>query len=86
MALLNAADLAVVYATFVADLNATNGAESIACNRPDVKAAIAAADAWADANAASYNAALPLPARTALTARQKARLLRYVIQRRFEVS
>lgn len=86
MALLGAADLAVVYATFVADLNAANGAESIACIRADLKAAIAAADAWADANAASYNATLPLPARTQLTARQKARLLRYVIQRRFEVS
>lgn len=57
-----------------------------AITKPDLLAAINAADDWADLNAAAYNLALPLPARTALTARQKAALLMYVIRRRYEVS
>lgn len=54
--------------------------------KPDLLAAVQAADGWANANAASFNAALPLPARTALTGRQKAELLMFVIRRRWEVS
>lgn len=54
--------------------------------KPDIRAAVVAVDAWADANAASFNAALPQPARGVLTVRQKARLLMAVIQRRYEVS
>lgn len=42
----------------------------------------AAVDA-ADANTASYNAALPQPARGAMTTPQKALLLVYVISKRF---
>ena len=40
-------------------------------SKPDFGAAIAATDAWIDSNAAAYNAALPLPARTTLTPAQK---------------
>jgi hypothetical protein len=54
--------------------------------KPDLRAALNAADAWADANAASYNAALPLPARTAMTAKEKAALLMFVIARRHKVA
>lgn len=60
--------------------------EALALTKADLQAAVDASDAWADANAASFNSAIPLPARTALTARQKARLLALVLQRRFEVS
>lgn len=85
MALLSQADLAAVYAAFVADLSASAG-ETIATVRPDLKSAIAAVDGWVDANAAAFNSAIPLPARTQLTARQKARVLMAVVRRRFEVS
>ena len=44
-----------------------------------------AADQWASDNAASFNAALPQPARTVLTAAQKARLLAWVILKRYQV-
>jgi hypothetical protein len=54
--------------------------------KTDLLAAVNAADDWADANAGSFNAALPLPARNVLTARQKAALLMFVISKRFEVS
>ncbi len=52
--------------------------------KADLRAAIDAADDWADANASAYNLALPVAARNALTARQKARLLVFVIQKRWE--
>jgi hypothetical protein len=55
-------------------------------SKADIRAAVDAADSWADTNAASYNLALPLAARTNLTAKQKAMLLEYVIRRRYEVA
>ena len=60
--------------------------EACGVTKAALRAALDAADAWADANAAGFNAALPLPARTLLSARQKARLLAFVITRRFEVA
>jgi hypothetical protein len=60
--------------------------EEISLTRPELQAAIDATDAWIDANAASFNAALPLPARAALTTKQKARLFMAVAKRRYEVS
>mgnify|MGYP001558757714 CR=1 FL=1 len=53
--------------------------------KTDLQAAVDAADNWVEANAGAYNAALPLPARTSLTARQKAAILTAVIRRRYEV-
>jgi hypothetical protein len=50
--------------------------------KPDVLAAVAAVDDWAEANAAAYNSALPVPFRTTATAPQKALLLAYVCMRR----
>jgi hypothetical protein len=49
---------------------------------PDIKAAMDAADDWAEAQAAAYNAALPQPFRGAATADQKAILLAAVCMRR----
>ena len=51
-----------------------------------VEVRLAPVDAWVEANAAGFNAAIPLPARTGLSAVQKARLLAMVVQRRFERS
>ena len=52
--------------------------------KADLQAAVAAADDWVVANAASFNAALPTAARTALSPAQKARLLLYVVKKRYE--
>jgi hypothetical protein len=60
--------------------------EPCGITKTDLRAAINAADAWADANAAAYNTAIPQPARAALTSQQKARILMLVIRRRYEVS
>lgn len=50
--------------------------------KADLKAAVDAVDDWCDANQASFNTAIPLPARTALTAAQKGWLLGYVVRKR----
>lgn len=80
MAALSNADQAVAYAAFV------GAGDSLAIVKAELRAAVTAVDAWVDANAASFNAAIPQPARGALTARQKARLLEAVIRRRSEIS
>jgi hypothetical protein len=48
----------------------------------DLAAAVTAADDWATANAASYNAALSQPFRGTATPQQKALLLAYVAMKR----
>lgn len=51
-------------------------------SRSDITAAVDAVDAWATANAAAYNSALPAVFRNAATAAQKAMILAYVCERR----
>ncbi len=53
-------------------------------SKVDLRAAVNAVDDWIEANQASFNAALPLPARTALTARQKTLLFMAVAARKFK--
>jgi len=55
-----------------------------AVTKADLQAAVAAVDDWVVANAASYNNALPTAAKNALTASQKAKLLMYVVERRYQ--
>lgn len=57
---------------------------AIACGitKADLKAAVDATDDWIDANAGSYNSALPLPARTSLNSTQKTLLFCYVALKR----
>jgi hypothetical protein len=71
MALLSAADLATVWG----DMMANGTGEPLALLKTDLSAAVAAVDSWCDSNATSFNTAIPLPARTSLTVRQKALLL-----------
>lgn len=59
--------------------------EPLAVNKANLRAAVAALDQYLQDNAASINTTIPLPARTALTTPQKARLLMFVIQRRYIV-
>lgn len=54
-------------------------------SKNDIRAAVNAADQWADDNAPSYNTALPQPARGAMAAKAKARLLVWVIERRWRI-
>lgn len=51
--------------------------------KAQLDAAIGAIDDWIEANAASFNSALPTAARNNLTAAQKAHLFYLVAQRRY---
>ena len=74
-----------IWADFQRDLSSEH--EEIGpLTKPQLRAAFSAVDDWIDANAASFNAALPAPAKAALTARQKARMFALVVQKRLEVS
>jgi len=57
--------------------------EEITINKNDLRAALDAIDTWVNTNKTSFNAAIPLPARTSLSADQKARLLLMVVEERF---
>jgi len=54
--------------------------------KPELRAAVNAADQWIDDNASSFNAALPQPARGILSSKQKALILMMIIARRFDFS
>lgn len=81
MAVLSAADRQVVKAQWMRE-----PIGACAVSKADLQAAINAIDDWVDANAASFNVAIPQPARSALTIKQKAWLLTFVVRQRFEVS
>jgi hypothetical protein len=81
MARLSSADLADVAAQFMRDCSADR--DPLEILKQHVHAAVDAADAWADANAASFNSALPVQARSGLTSSQKARLLNAVTSKRW---
>ena len=59
--------------------------ESVGIGRQDLRAAINAVDQWVNDNRVSFNNALPQPAKANLTATQKAKLLMFVVRRRFEL-
>lgn len=81
MAILSDADRIAIWVEFMRDLSATR--EPIAVTKGDLRAAFDAIDDYFEANAAAINAAIPQPARGALTKQQKARLAMLVIRQRF---
>lgn len=80
MAALSNADRALVVQLIMRN----HDQRSLPCGitKAELRAAVNAADDWADTNAGAYNTALPLPARTTLSAAQKGFLLAYVVVRR----
>ena len=82
MAILSDADRAALTGEYAR----TGVNQPVAVTKTDLRAALNAADAWVDANAGAYNAALPAAFRTTATAKQKAALLMFIIRRRYEVS
>jgi hypothetical protein len=57
--------------------------ETVTITKAQLRAAVDAIDQWVSDNAASFNAAIPQPARGALSAAQKSRLLMMVVAKRF---
>ena len=84
MAVLGDNDRVTMVQKFAQDMSGTRTAVSIV--KADMRAAVNAIDDWVQANASAFNTAIPQPARGALSTQQKAKLLWYVVQRRFEVS
>jgi hypothetical protein len=78
MAVLDPTNRARAAAQWMRDNTAVLGALS----KADLRAAVDATDDWIDSNAASFNQALPVAARTELTATQKTFLFCYVALRR----
>ncbi len=83
MALLTNNDRQALWADFMQQLSERR--ESLGLSKTDLRAAVDATDQWIDDNAASYNGALPIEARTTLTAAQKVELFNLVAARRFAV-
>jgi hypothetical protein len=81
---MNSADRIACGAAFQTDASfAREGLGTVV--KADIQAAVAAVDDWIVANAAAFNTAIPVAARNALTSAQKARLLAYVVRRRYDV-
>jgi hypothetical protein len=81
MAVLTDQARAEIWAEFMRELS--RDGDPITITKADLRAAFNAIDDFMDANAATINQALPQPARTALTITQKARLLNFVVSRRY---
>ena len=83
MAVLSDTDRAEIWANFMR--RESRDAQAIGVLKSELRAAVDAIDLWVENNQASFNAALPEPAKSNLSARQKALILFQVVNRRFEV-
>lgn len=81
MAVLSAPDRLAGYVEYLRLRNDVR--DPIECTKANVAAAFNALDDFFNTNATAINAAIPLPARTALTTPQKARLAIAVLERRY---
>lgn len=82
MAVLNEANRFALWADYMR--NFPEG-ESCAVTKTELRAAVDGLDDFLNTNAANINAAIPQPARAALTIVQKARLLVWVIRKRYDI-
>lgn len=57
--------------------------EECSASKTDLRSALNAIDDFLDAHASDFNSAIPQPARSELTASQKARLFMFVMRRRY---
>ena len=81
MAILSDNDRIAAWANFMQ--RASNEHLPVSITKAELRAAVDAADQWVSDNQASFNSALPLPARSNLTASQKALILSFVLQKRY---
>ncbi len=84
MAVLSPAERLTIAATFCEDIS--NRRIAFNLSKDDLRAAVNAIDQWIDDNAIAFNSAIPLPARTVLTAQQKVAIFFYVVRRRQAVT
>ena len=84
MAVLTTAERLEVRALFN-DANGSERGEITGLTKTDITAAIGGLDDYFNTNATAINTAIPQPARGALSVRQKALLVHYVIRKRYGV-
>lgn len=83
MAPLTAPQRRTIQARLMQQLSEVTDATNL--TKGDLLAAVDGVDNWIDAQQASFNAAIPQPARAELTAKQKALLFMLVMNLRWEV-
>ena len=83
MAVLTDGERRIVWAEFMRQISSDH--QDLGLNKSDLRAAVDATDQWIQDNSGGFNLALPVAARTALTAAQKARLFFFVADKRFGV-
>ena len=76
-------DRRAVWAATMREMSAAN--EPCGITKDQLRAAVDAIDGWVEANAVSFNAAIPEPARSDLSLRRKLALFMAVVRRRWEV-
>ena len=81
MSVMQAGDRKAAFVDFVEEIKQRGNPFNLA--KADTQAAVDAADQWASDNAASFNSALPVAARTTLSAAEKALLLAFVVLKRY---
>lgn len=82
MAELSDGDRESLWADFMHEVSNENG-ELGSLTKSDLRSAVNALDTWLNTNAATINLAITQPARSALTTSQKARLLMFVVRKRY---
>lgn len=83
MAVLAEADRVALWADYMRRMSSRQ--EAMALSKVQLRAAVDATDQWIEDNAGAFDTALPVTARTNLTARQKAQLFSFVADKRFGV-
>lgn len=76
-------DQRALWAEFMSQ--ASSALESLGLSKAEILATVFAIDQWIEDHAASFNLAIPQPARGVLTMRQKLRLFTAILNRRLEV-
>ena len=85
MALLTDIQRRSLWAQFMSDVSARKEAFGNLL-KADIRAAVDAIDQWVEDNQSSFNSAIPLTARTELSAKQKVEIFKLILDKRFEVS
>jgi hypothetical protein len=81
MAILDDATRELIWRVFMSENNDQLGAMT----KGELRAAVDAIDQWTEDHTSDFNLAIPQPARGALSTKQKALILMYVVNRRFGV-
>lgn len=81
MAAMSDNDRADTWREYMKELSSEN--EPLDVLKADLRTVINEIDDWVDSNQASFNNAISQPMRAALTAPQKARLLLFVVRKRY---